>query len=440
MARASQPKRKITRYPGTKDFFFEEARYLTYVLETWRKTCKRFGFSEYYLPLLEEARLYKEKSGEEVANKQLYEFKDKGGRIVAIRPEATPGLARAVSEFYKGVKKPLFLFSIMNFMRYERPQSGRMREFWQLNVDIIGEKSLFADLYIIVVALEVILAFGKKEKAFRFYINSRPLSELVLSELGVKKNYYQEIFRFIDRLLKLNSTQFEKALKELSKKPYVTRDLIDYLTLLYSSLQEDSLDTLFTSSVFSRLQDQPEYKKVFEIINTLKEVDDYKDYIFFNPAIVRGLDYYDGIVFEAFDTSENNKRSLLGGGRYNTLGTLFGIDDLPAVGFGLGNYTFMQYLKNWGLLEKIPDGEVLVFVPILEKMPFSDYVTLVRSKKLEKILKEEYNITKPISFVFGTKPMKVKEALRYANKRGYQVVILYGEREREEKKVTVKVL
>ncbi len=430
----------IGAYPGTRDFLFKDYARLEYIFNTWRRVCKKFGYDEYIIPLLEFAELYKAKSGDELGSKQLYEFIDKGGREVAIRPEATPSITRAISRFYKQAPKPFRVFSILNFMRYERPQSGRMREFWQLNVDIFGEDNVLSDIQIISIALETILAFGPSQNSFRFYINSRNLMEQVFKALGLDFSHYKPVLQFIDRFGKLDSNEFKNQLVSLRQNLSLSKNTTDFLEKLYSiSFEKLSFKEVVSQvPVFAKVDAISELQQVFV---HLSKDSAYAPFVYFNPTIVRGLDYYDGIVFEAFDTSPSNRRALLGGGRYNTLGHLFGIDSMSAVGFGKGNYTLEAFLDNWNLWPKdLEKSGVTIFVPILKGMKYSDYTVLVRSNEFTKALEKQGVAIDSLHVVLGTKEMGVTQALRFAAKRGYDFILFYGTEEATHGTINIKKL
>jgi len=421
-------------YLGTKDFIFKDFERLNFIFENWRKVCTYFGFNEYILPVVEPAMLYKAKSGEELGNKQLYEFVDKGGRQIAIRPEATPGITRVISKYYRTMPKPIRVFSILNFMRYERPQAGRMREFFQLNVDMFGAQGLLSDLQILMLALEIFLVFTPPKDSFVIYINSRKLVDQIFEKFGLDADTSGKVLRFIDKFGKITQEEFNKELTKL-RIPLKVRD---FLQALYATdWQNTPQGTAFNT--IRNIVDTPELNYLEQVLTQLNADSRYKGFVYFNPTIVRGLDYYDGIVFEAFDTNPNNRRALLGGGRYNSLGPLFGIKDMPAIGFGAGNYTFENWLDNWNLWQLNKGAKPRVFVPILEGMSFSDYSTLFASQEFKDVLARQLGTT-DVKIILSTKYFKVTQALRFANKQGFDTIVLYGDREKKEGKINVKVL
>ncbi|MDP2704788.1 MAG: ATP phosphoribosyltransferase regulatory subunit [bacterium] len=276
-------------YKGVQDFYPEDMAVQNYIFNTWRKTVESKGYLEYSASILEPAELYKSKTSEEIVNEQTFTFVDRGGREVVLRPEMTPTLARMVAARRKSLKFPLRWYSIPNVFRYERPQRGRRREHWQLNCDLMGIAGVEAEVEIILLAHTIMKAFGAKDEDFDIRINSRK---------ALPEGASMETVRKID---KGEETNIE--IKET-----------DEIRVLLEKLEEAG-------------------------IKNAK----------FDPKIVRGFDYYTGMVFEVFDTHQDNNRSLFGGGRYDNLLEVFGVDPVPTVGFGMGDITLRDFLETHGL-------------------------------------------------------------------------------------------
>jgi len=294
-------------YKGVRDFYPEDMAVQNYIFNVWRKVSEKFGYMEYSASLLEPAELYREKSGEEIVNEQMFTFTDKGGREVALRPEMTPTLARMIAAQRKSLKFPLRWFSMPNLFRYERPQRGRKREHWQLNCDLMGIAGMEAEIEIISLAYAVMKEFGAKDEDFEIRINDRVL----LNEKFDSK----ELIKLLDRKNKMSAEEFEKAWQELAGKPFdVAITANDTITSILTTLKERGIS------------------------NTV-----------FEPTITRGFDYYTGMVFEIFDTSPENNRSLFGGGRYDNLLEIFGVEPVPTVGFGMGDITIRDFLETHNL-------------------------------------------------------------------------------------------
>lgn len=302
-------------YKGVRDFYPEDMRVQNYIFSVWRKVAEARGYEEYSASLLEYSDLYKSKGNEEIVNEQTYSFTDRGGREVTLRPEMTPTLARMVAARRKSLKFPLRWYSIPNVFRYERPQRGRRREHWQLNCDLVSIAGISAEIEIISLAHAIMKSFGAKDKDFVIKIGDRQRVEKAIQAFGVSKENIPAVFRLIDKKGKMPEDERLSKLEELGYK---------YTKVLTFS---------------------PDFKELKESL----EVKDKITNIEFEEDIVRGFDYYTGIVFEVFDTHEANRRSLFGGGRYDNLLEIFGVEPIPCVGFGIGDITIRDFLETHNL-------------------------------------------------------------------------------------------
>ncbi len=412
-------------YIGTKDYIGQDLDILFYIFKAWRELALSYNYQEYITPLVESSILYKAKSGEEVGGKELYEFTDKGEREIAIRPEATPSITRLVAQFYNNTPKPIRVFSILNFMRYERPQRGRLREFWQFNIDMFGDDSLASDVEMLKIAIESLLTFSPPKNSFIVYVNSRPLMDKILNT-HVGKDKTSTVQKIIDKYTKTDKGAFIEMLKTDAGLNNKQADKIT--NMLEADLKEL---VRFDPS----LSDFKPYARIVEVLKILNSIG-YSEFVKYNPAIVRGLDYYDGIVFEAFDLAKNNNRAMFGGGRYNGLGSLFGLKNMPAVGLGIGNVTVEIFLRNWNLLPEKFDSRVKVFMPQILKDSLPTYYKL--SDWLREKLKAEYK--KPISIEVSTQIITIKKALKYALAKNFDVIAIYAEDETKASQITIKDL
>ncbi len=312
MSDNTKPENKISTepYKGVRDFYPEDMAVQNYIFDTWKKVAKESGFVEYSASILEPAELYKSKTSTEIVNEQTFSFVDRGGRDVVLRPEMTPTLARMIAARRKALKFPLRWFSIPNVFRYEKPQRGRKREHWQLNCDLMGIAGVEAEVEIITLAYKIMKAFGAKDEDFVIKINDRKKIEEILLNNGVSKDNVPLVFRILDKKGKIADEEYDSELKKLG------------------------------------FDAKTEFSNIVSI-------DDFKNNginnIVFDPSIVRGFDYYTGMVFEVFDTSPENNRSLYGGGRYDNLLELFGVDPVPTVGFGMGDVTIRDFLETHNL-------------------------------------------------------------------------------------------
>src|SRR5690606_30571819 len=319
------------------------------------EVCLIFGYQEYMTPLVEYAEVYRAKSGEDVGGKELTTFMDRGGRELAIRPEMTPSVTRMVSRIYENSPKPIRLFSIANFMRNEKPQKGRNREFWQLNCDIFGSNSIIADIEILQIALEIMKEFKAPKGSFTLFLNNRMLIDFVLDGIAlIPADIKSNVVRVLDKFLKLDRNDFEKTLREMGLNISQVDTLVKFMS---SSSEEELLKNI------PEIQNCGGYIELKEIMTQLSDLG-YSEYIKFNPSVIRGFDYYDGMIFEVFDNNPENSRAMFGGGRYNGLASLFGGNSFPAVGFAPGDETTRIFLENWNLIPDNLKSEVY-FLPIL---------------------------------------------------------------------------
>ncbi|MFA6273436.1 MAG: ATP phosphoribosyltransferase regulatory subunit [Candidatus Paceibacterota bacterium] len=304
---------KIEPYKGVRDFYPSEMAIQNYIFSVWRSVAEKFGYVEYSASILEYAELYRNKGSDEIVNDQMYVFKDKGDREVALRPEMTPTLARMIAAQRRSLKFPLRWYSVPNVFRYERPQRGRRREHWQLNCDLMGIAGLEAEVEIISLALSIMKAFGAKDEDFQIQLNDRAHSETEVLKLLKDSSDLSNAMRLIDKANKIPKEEFSAEWVKLSDKPF-TIPAGEHLNGLLSKLREKGIEN-----------------------------------IVYAPEVVRGFDYYTGMVFEVFDTNPENRRSLFGGGRYDNLLEMFGVEPVPTVGFGMGDVTVLDFLTTHNL-------------------------------------------------------------------------------------------
>lgn len=320
-------------YKGVRDFYPEDQFIQNYIFHIWRKTVESFGYEEYNSSILEPSELYKQKSGEEIVNEQTYTFKDRGDREVTLRPEMTPSVARLVAAKERELSFPLRWFSMPNLFRYEKPQKGRLREHWQLNVDLFGVDSTDADTEIISIAHKIMQNFGGKEEDFVIKINNRKIMNSLYKEFGLDEEKSYKLSKIIDKKDKIDSSSFEVAVFEVVGER--TQELIRLM---------QANDRLLSSFP----KDDPGVKELVEVLEKLDKIG--IENVEFDPYLMRGFDYYTGIVFEVFDVSPENNRSVFGGGRYDDLLDIFDAKKVPSVGFGAGDVTTRDFLETHKLL------------------------------------------------------------------------------------------
>jgi len=400
---------------GTRDWLPEEFLIRKYIFDTWRKVCLRYGFEEYLTPLVENAEISRAKSGEDVGGKELVTFQDLGGRELSIRPEMTPSVTRLVTKIYASSPKPLKYFSIANFMRNEKPQRGRNREFWQLNCDIFGSTALAADIEILQLALDLMLEFDPPQGSFVLALNDRRLVEAVLEISGASRLSAEKkiaVVRTLDKWSKLGEAEISERLAEagLDKKA--------------SGVVNKFMNSQSLAGLLAALPALKNNLGVIEISRALETLEEagYGDWIEFSPAVIRGFDYYDGLVFEVFDKNPQNNRAMFGGGRYNGLASIFGDNNFPAVGFAPGDETTRLFLESWELVDSIKDSQ-----------PEKYYLPLLSanlSPALSRLAKELRGQGKNV--LVGLEEQKIGKALEFANKKGIDKLVILGSAEAEE--------
>lgn len=326
-------------YKGTRDYYPQDKFIQNHIFSAWRRVVERFGYEEYGAPILEPIDIYAAKSGQELVNEQTYVFTDRGGRTVAIRPEMTPTVSRMVAARRQELSYPARLYSIANFMRYERPQRGREREFWQLNVDLFGVDHVEADVEIITIADSILKELGAKPEDYVIRLNNRHfINFMMVQYLGLDEVQAQQMVKLFDRRGKITDTDFKDQAELIFGEPGDER-----FQKIAGLLNATTLDELP-----AELQAAPalaDLKAVYDslIVAGVKS-------IVFDATLMRGLDYYTGTVFEAFDTHPDNNRSLFGGGRYDGLVGMFGAEPISAVGMAPGNSMIENFLAVHDLL------------------------------------------------------------------------------------------
>jgi len=339
---------ELSSLPGFRDFFPSDMRIRSHILRGWRRVAERYGFEEYDGPPLESLELYVRKSGQEIVG-QLYAFTDQGGRDVALRPEMTPTLARMVGARAAGLPKPIRWFSTPQLFRYERPQKGRLREHFQLNMDIVGEVGEMADAELIAAAIDVMREFGLGEQDVVVRVSDRRLVAAVLLGLGLPETGLEDAFAAIDRLDKEDGP----ILRERLAKAGAPDSAIDRILALASepALSLDDFIQAFDIDSEVELAAQS-LRRIFEHLDAIG----LGEFVAFDPTLVRGLAYYTGTVFEVWDRA-GEFRAICGGGRYDGLLAAVGGPDLPALGFGMGDVVLGELLASRGLF---PDSEATV--------------------------------------------------------------------------------
>ncbi len=322
--------------PGFRDLYPDEAALRSYILSVWRDVAERYGFEEYDGPPLEPLDLYTKKSGDEIVG-QLYTFEDRGGRAVALRPEMTPTLARMVAARAQGLKKPIRWYSMPQLFRYERPQRGRLREHYQLNMDVIGEAGPLADAELIAAALDVMRAFGLGPRDVRVKISDRRVLRVLLIARGLEAAQVDVALQHID---KSGRAPRDVLRDKLADALSISRDMADRVLAVGDVKGLDAMDAALTKGAKDANAGTDLHKCVAAL--TAMGLGEFVEVDF---SIVRGLAYYTGIVFELFDAG-GSLRAICGGGRYDGLLEALGSVNLPAVGFGMGDVVLAEILQT----------------------------------------------------------------------------------------------
>lgn len=330
-------------YKGTRDYYPADKRLQNYVFSTWAKTARRFGYEEYAAPLVEPLEIYTAKSGQELAGEQTYRFVDRGDREVVIRPEMTPSVSRMVAAKRQELAMPARLFSIANFMRYERPQRGREREFWQLNVDIFGAEGIQAEAEILTLGFETMKAFGATPDMYVIKINNRTIIDVMMREyLGLDPIQVPLMVKLFDRKAKITNEAFRDQAIEIFGLPAAKEGLGKIARLLVAKGIDELPEEILSHPSVEKLRDLFATLERRGITNAS-----------FDITLMRGFDYYTGTVFEFFDAHPENNRAMFGGGRYDGLVGLFGAEPLSAVGMAPGLSTIELFLESHGLLPSL---------------------------------------------------------------------------------------
>jgi histidyl-tRNA synthetase len=377
--------------PGFRDFLPEDCARRNYIFARWREVARRYGFVEWEGPVLEPTDLYKKKSGDEIVE-QLFNFADKGEREVAMRPELTPTLARVVAAHEREFKKPLKWFSIGQFFRYEKQQRGRLREHFQINCDIIGEKDLAADIELVALCIDILRALGLAEKDFLVRISDREFWTDFLREKGVPPDSWDALLQVID---KSGRESREKTAEKLGK---------------------------LAEPVFATLHSGGKSEKLDQLIGGL-HARGLANFVQIDVGVVRGLAYYTGIVFELFDRA-GKFRAIAGGGRYDNLIAQLsdGAVSLPALGFAMGDVVLAE------LINEVPSAREAMQNAITRNSKIDIYIVIAKEERradalaqIQQLRDRGYRVDYPMT------PTKVVRQFQAAEEAGAALALLYGD-------------
>lgn len=383
-------------YKGTRDFYPEDMAIQRYIFDTWSTVAESYGFERYDASLLEPSELYKSKGAEneEMVNDQTYTFVDRGDREVTLRPEMTPTVARMVAGKRRELSFPIRWYSIPNLFRYERPQRGRLREHWQLNCDLFGADHYSADVEIIALAYNLLISFGAEVDMFEIRINDRAWLNEILANEGLTEEQSKAMLALLDRKEKIDN--FNEEVKKIAGK---------------------KIDLDITPEAGSNLDNVIKGLAALGITNVKVSL-----------STVRGFNYYTGTIFEFFDTSGDNNRSLLGGGRYDNLTELFGGDAIPGIGFGMGDVTMRDFLETHDLLTANITAPQLTIIPTEE----------AHNIEGERLAQQFRNAGIPTAVNIGTQ--KIGKKISVASDTLVEYVLVLGDDEISSKNYILKNL
>ncbi|MDP9348643.1 MAG: histidine--tRNA ligase [Gemmatimonadota bacterium] len=329
--------------PGFRDFYPDDFAVRAHIVRAWREVARRYGFQEYDGPPLEPTELYIEKSGPEIVQ-QLYNFTDKGGREVALRPEMTPTLARMVGARAGGMRKPIKWFSIPQLFRYERQQRGRLREHFQLNLDVIGEDDVIADAELLAAAIDMLRALGLTHEDFVARVSDRRLLRALLLHALVPEERLTLVYNIVD---KLEREPRQAIAARLAGEAGLGPTVVEEVLAIFQHRDFDAVRDAYggTEGIGGEIARMAAYFGHLRAMGL-------GDYVRFDLSVVRGLAYYTGIVFELFDV-RGELRAICGGGRYDALLKQVSGVDLPALGFGMGDVVLTELLRDRGLLPDV---------------------------------------------------------------------------------------
>ncbi len=407
---------KIQAVKGTRDFYPEDMTVRNWIIDGWKRVSIRNGFEEYDGPMFEYLKMFQIKSGEEIVE-QLFSFEDRGGRELALRPEITPTLARMVNQKINSLPRPIKWFSVPRLFRSERPQKGRLREFFQWNIDIIGVDDVLADAETIFCALDYLKEVGLTPDDVVVKISNRKMLAELLKLIGIKENQLDNLYAVLDKRSKLPDDTFEEMLTEGIANKEKRDKIIELMTI-------KSIEQIKNCLELNKEAEEAvsELRRLFELLGVMG----VSDYCVFDIGIVRGLAYYTGIVYEIYD-KQSELRAIGGGGRYDNLLNLFGGPDIPATGFGIGDCVLAILLEEKGLLQKqLSTSQLDYYVAFADEQYQQKAIEITSKLRIAKFAAN-----------FSYKPIGLSKQLKQASEQKAKKCIIIGS-EIEENQLVIK--
>lgn len=396
----------IPSVKGTRDFYPEDMAFRNWLYGKIKQISEKFGYQEFDGPNIEYLELYSDKTSEEILKEQAFSLKDRDNRDILLRPEITPTFARMVAQRAQELPQPIRWYSFGRAYRYEQPQKGRGREFYQWEINILGPETPEADAEIIAIAAEYFKEVGLTPDEVVIRLSDRSFFEQILEENNISKEKFMPLLRIIDRKEKVSPEEFNQTLSDLD-------------------LNEDQIKAL------NKYFDEKDYSKstwLTKLFNSLKSYPGVLDYVEYDPTIARGFDYYTRTVFEAWDKTGNLKRSLFGGGRFDNLTETLGGKRIPGVGMAPGDMSIQVLLQDLGKLPNVKPETAKILVTV-----FSPDL-IQKSLELGSLLRENNINTE----TWLDSESKLDKQIKYADKKGIPYIIIIGPEEIVNNQVTLK--
>lgn len=396
----------IQAVKGTRDFYPEEMAFRSWLYDKIKQVSNKFGYQEFDGPYIEYLDLYADKTSEEILKEQAFSLQDRDGKDILLRPEITPTFARMVAEKGRQLLQPIRWFSFGRAYRYEQPQKGRTREFFQWEINVLGPETPEADAEILAIATEYFKALGLTADQVVIRVNDRSYFEQILDQNSISRDKFIPLLRIIDRKEKISQEQFDNLLTEAG----------------LNQNQVDALNSYFNSKDYSKSE------WLSKLFTSLKSYEGVLNYIEYDPIIARGFDYYTRTVFEAWDKTGNLKRALFGGGRFDNLTESLGGERIPGVGMAPGDVPIQVLLEALGKIPDIKPKTATVLVTVFNEELAS------KSTQISALLRSN-NIDTEGWVEPGT---KLDKQLRYANQRGIPYVVIIGPEEASQNLIILK--